>query len=233
VTASYKGFVQPLKKYLDEDIRTIMKERKILEAKRLDLDAAKSRVKKAKTTETQANAEAELKKCQQDFDRQVEVTRLLMEGISSAHTNHVRCLSEFAEAQITYYAKCQQHMCDLQRELASVSLSSAGASGGIGGSGSGSGIAIGNGKGLELHNSDHSCDTITSPSDEPPLPLAPGKKRARVLYDYDAVDGQEMSLMANEVLVVSQSPELDADWMMGERGMQKGRVPVAYLEILS
>nr|XP_019968914.1 PREDICTED: endophilin-B2-like [Paralichthys olivaceus] len=62
-------------------------------------------------------AEHELRVAQTEFDRQAEVTRLLLEGISSTHLNHQRCLQDFAEAQATYYAQCHHHMQDLQREL--------------------------------------------------------------------------------------------------------------------
>lgn len=55
VTNAYRGFVEPLRKFLDEDMKTIMKERKILEQKRLDLDLCKNRLRKAKTMEAQNN----------------------------------------------------------------------------------------------------------------------------------------------------------------------------------
>ncbi|KFM81156.1 Endophilin-B1, partial [Stegodyphus mimosarum] len=63
--------------------------------------------------------------------------------------------------------------------------------------------------------------------------LPEDKKRARVLYNYEAYDNTELSLTADEVIVVSPLPVPDADWLMGERGTQKGKVPVAYLEILN
>ena len=53
--SSIRGFVRPLRKFLDEDVKTIMKERKILEERRLDLDVAKNRIKKAKSLESQQN----------------------------------------------------------------------------------------------------------------------------------------------------------------------------------
>jgi len=37
-------------------------------------------------------AEAEVRVAQADFDRQVEVTRLLLEGISSTHVRHLHSL---------------------------------------------------------------------------------------------------------------------------------------------
>jgi len=42
-------FTQPLRKFLDGEMKTIGKERGILETKRLDLDACKNRVKKARS----------------------------------------------------------------------------------------------------------------------------------------------------------------------------------------
>lgn len=203
VTNAYRSFVQPLKKFLEEDMRTITKERKILETKRLDLDAAKNRLRKAKTMETQTNAEQELVLAQEEFDRQIEITRLLLEGISSGHANHVRCLNDFVQSQITFYSQCNQHMCELQRELATTS------------------------------SVRQQINDLTSPSDENKISLEPGKRHAKALYDYEAHDSKELSLIANEVIVVSQSPNLDADWMLGERGSQKGKVPLAYLEILN
>lgn len=99
---------------------------------------------------------------QSEFDRQAEITRLLLEGISSTHVSshlktcrplgrlpihisqpfsftqrltcnkpyhlspnllslsqahHLRCLNDFVEAQMTYYAQCYQYMVDLQKQL--------------------------------------------------------------------------------------------------------------------
>uniref|UniRef100_A0A6G1SA05 Endophilin-B1 n=1 Tax=Aceria tosichella TaxID=561515 RepID=A0A6G1SA05_9ACAR len=46
-----KEFIKPLKKFLDEDAKTLSKEKRLLEVKRLDLDAAKSKVKKVRSTD--------------------------------------------------------------------------------------------------------------------------------------------------------------------------------------
>jgi endophilin-B len=225
VTASYKKFIGPLKSYLDHDMRTITKERKILDAKRLDLDAAKSRLRKAKTAETQASAEQDLKICQEEFERQVEVTRLLLENVQNAYASHVRHLSDFVESQIEFYAKSHQHMCDLQRELAGLKLSGA--------LPAEHGTLNSPAPGRFYFADNLLASDLTSPTDQLPPKLPIGKKRARVLFDYEARNANELSLVANEVLIVSQQKELDMDWMMGERGATKGKVPVAYLEILS
>lgn len=49
VHTSAMNFLKPLSNFLEGDCKTIQKERKTLETKRLDLDACKSRVKKAKS----------------------------------------------------------------------------------------------------------------------------------------------------------------------------------------
>ena len=46
-----QNFLLPLNKFLEGDSKTIQRERQTLETKRLDLDACKSRARKAKTLE--------------------------------------------------------------------------------------------------------------------------------------------------------------------------------------
>ncbi|CAJ0577314.1 unnamed protein product, partial [Mesorhabditis spiculigera] len=111
-------------------ISRFQKERKVLNSKRLDLDACKSRLKKAKTMETTTagnsrttggftveQAEADLRVAQAEFDKQAEITKLLLEGIQSAHNSQLKCLRDFVEAQMMFYAQAHQYMADLQREL--------------------------------------------------------------------------------------------------------------------
>ncbi|KAE8583086.1 hypothetical protein XENTR_v10020420 [Xenopus tropicalis] len=146
IHSSSINFLTPLRNFLEGDWKTISKERRILQNRRLDLDACKARLKKAKAAEAKAaalpdfqetrprnyilsasasalwsdevdKAEHELRVAQTEFDRQAEVTRLLLEGISSTHVNHLRCLHEFAEAQATYFAQSYQYMVDLQKQL--------------------------------------------------------------------------------------------------------------------
>ncbi|EFO21650.1 hypothetical protein LOAG_06838 [Loa loa] len=107
----------PVRRFLEGDMKTIQRERKVLNTKRLDLDAAKSRLRKAKSVEAQSNAEADLRVMQAEFDKQAEITKLLLEGIQTAHNNHLKCLRDFVESQMSFYALAHQHMADLQREL--------------------------------------------------------------------------------------------------------------------
>ncbi|XP_030210131.1 endophilin-B2b isoform X3 [Gadus morhua] len=239
---SSMNFLTPLRNFLEGDWKTITKEKRLLENRRLDLDICKARVKKSKQAEAKAatapdfqetrprnyvlsasasallseevdKAEHELRVAQTEFDRQAEVTRLLLEGISSTHLNHLRCLHEFAEAQAKYYAQCHQFMLELQKELNGTSATAAPSS------------------------------SAASASAAPPRPdsvaiedmilPATGTRKARVLYDYDAHDSSELSLLADEVITVYTVPGMDPDWLVGEKGNQKGKVPVTYLELLS
>ncbi|XP_054249341.1 endophilin-B2 isoform X3 [Indicator indicator] len=248
-------FLTPLRNFLEGDWRTIAKERRILQNRRLDLDACKARLRKAKAAEAKATlwndevekAEQELRLAQTEFDRQAEVTRLLLEGISSTHVNHLRCLHEFVEAQSSYYAQCYQSMLQLQKQL---------------GSSKGeifSGTFVGNAESTSPLPATASppavaagplpavptipvvptlagvpstvAESVLNPSEvQPP---ASGTRKARVLYDYEAADSSELALLADELITVYSLPGMDPDWLIGERGNQKGKVPVTYLELLS
>uniref|UniRef100_A0A8C5X7K8 Endophilin-B1 n=1 Tax=Malurus cyaneus samueli TaxID=2593467 RepID=A0A8C5X7K8_9PASS len=262
------NFLTPLRNFLEGDWRTISKERRILQNRRLDLDACKARLKKAKAAEAKAaavpdfqetrprnyvlsasasaplsrlQAEHELRLTQTEFDRQAEVTRLLLEGISSTHVNHLRCLHEFVESQTHYYAQCYQFMLDLQKQL-----------------GSFSGTFVGNAESASpaAATSPPAVAAASIPA-VPTIPVVPtivgvpntvaegvlnpnevkppasGTRRARVLYDYEAADSTELALLADEMITVYSLPGMDPDWLIGERGNQKGKVPVTYLELLS
>ncbi|XP_064533054.1 endophilin-B2 isoform X2 [Pseudopipra pipra] len=248
------NFLTPLRNFLEGDWRTISKERRILQNRRLDLDACKARLKKAKAAEAKAalwsdeveKAEHELRLTQTEFDRQAEVTRLLLEGISSTHVNHLRCLHEFVESQTNYYAQCYQFMLDLQKQLG-------GSKGEIF-----SGTFVGNADSTSpaAAPSSPAVAAATLPA-VPTIPVVPtivgvpntvaegvlnpnevkppasGTRKARVLYDYEAADSTELALLADEMITVYSLPGMDPDWLIGERGNQKGKVPVTYLELLS
>ncbi|KAM8886490.1 endophilin-B2a isoform 1-T1 [Spinachia spinachia] len=243
------SFLTPLRNFLEGDWRTISKERRLLENLRLDLDACKTRLKKAKVAEAKAmapdfqetrprnyvlsasasalwseeveKAEHELRVAQTEFDRQAEVTRLLLEGISSTHVNHLRCLHEFVEAQAAYYKQCHFHMQELQKELGRLpdafALNSTNCEA--------TACCASEGPGGLVETDTLKIEEVQAP--------ATGTRKAKVLYDYDAADSSELSLLADELITVYTVPGMDCDWLMGERGNQKGKVPVTYLELLS
>lgn len=40
-----------------------------------------------------------------------------LEFFAVLQAHHLRCLNDFVEAQMTYYAQCYQYMLDLQKQL--------------------------------------------------------------------------------------------------------------------
>ncbi|XP_060106526.1 endophilin-B2 isoform X7 [Heteronotia binoei] len=242
------NFLSPLRNFLEGDWRTISKERRILQNRRLDLDACKARLKKAKAAEAKAAAEHELRVAQTEFDRQAEVTRLLLEGISSTHVNHLRCLHEFAEAQATYYAQCYQYMLDLQKQLGSsrgemlpgTFVGNVESTSPPPTTASPTALAAATGPAVPtipvvptVVGAPNSAPTVEGLNPSDVKPPASGTRKARVLYDYQAADSSELSLLADEMITVYSLPGMDPDWLVGERGNQKGKVPVTYLELLS
>jgi len=117
-----EGLISPLQRFLDGEMKNIMRERKVLENKRLDLDACKNKVRKARSLQDQQQAENELRLSQAEFDRQAEITKLLMEGLSQSQTNHLRHLKDFVSSQVEYYAQAHLVMQELNRELESGTL---------------------------------------------------------------------------------------------------------------
>ncbi|XP_054612441.1 endophilin-B2b isoform X2 [Dunckerocampus dactyliophorus] len=287
IQTSAATFLTPLRNFLEGDWRTISKERRLLENRRLDLDICKTRLKKAKQAEAKAaaapdfqetrprnyvlsasasalqsgweswdvdpgtgiseqskllseevdKAEHELRVAQTEFDRQAEVTRLLLEGISSTHLNHQRCLQDFAEAQATYYAQCHHYMHELQRELnkcvpgcanaVGTSYQSAACPDPVSAAFPSGPLSPGT-----TAPASSSSKPKTLAMEQTQLPIT-GTRKAKVLYDYDAHDSSELSLLADELITVYTVPGMDPDWLFGERGNEKGKVPVTYLELLS
>ncbi|XP_057190122.1 endophilin-B1b isoform X1 [Triplophysa rosa] len=266
IQSSAINFLTPLRNFIEGDYKTLLRERKLLQNKRLDLDAAKNRLKKARVadarsaelnstpplgeeyvahfsymlsflhvrwlklwTEEVQQAETELRIAQSEFDRQAEITRLLLEGISSTHAHHLRCLNDFVDAQTAYYAQGYQYIVNLQKQLGSFPSTFSSNNNQPGG------------------NSSATISVPTAPAAAslpapPPSQASPalnelrstsGTRKARVLYDYDADSSSELSLLADEVITVTSVPGMDFDWLMGQRGNQKGKVPITYLELLN
>jgi len=131
IRVGHEGMVEPLQRFLDGEMKNISRERKVLENKRLDLDACKNKVRKARSIQGQQQkegvdpraildqAENELRLSQSEFDRQVEITKLLMEGLNQSQTNHLRHLHALVESQVQYYSQAHQIMQELHRELSS------------------------------------------------------------------------------------------------------------------
>uniref|UniRef100_A0A8C2A393 SH3-domain GRB2-like endophilin B1b n=1 Tax=Cyprinus carpio TaxID=7962 RepID=A0A8C2A393_CYPCA len=198
IQSSAINFLTPFRNFIEGDFKTISKERKLLQNKRLDLDAAKNRLKKARVADAR----------------------------SAAH--HLRCLNDFVDAQATYYAQCYQYMVNLQKQLGSFPSTFSNNNQPAGSSSASISVPT--------------AQPAASLPAPPPSQASPalnelrstsGTRKARVLYDYDAASSSELSLLSDEVITVSSVPDMDSDWLMGQRGNQKGKVPITYLELLN
>jgi len=118
IQTTVNKFLHPLQTFLDGDMKILQKEKSLLETRRLDLDAVKSKVKRTKPPVTE-QLEAELKTAQSDFDTQLDVTKKILDSIDKAHTEHIRHLQDFIEAQAVYFSQAQQLMGDLKKQLSS------------------------------------------------------------------------------------------------------------------
>ncbi|KMY95065.1 endophilin-B1 isoform X1 [Drosophila simulans] len=238
-------FTQPLRKFLDGEMKTIGKERGILETKRLDLDACKNRVKKARSMLGQQSkdgispeavleqAERDLRVAQAEFDRQAEITKLLLDGISTSQASHLRHLHAFIQTQVRYYKQCGDVMEQLQRELAN-----------LGGptpyipldvnEASASKSNISSGAAARGPGNNHSANmAATGHKPNQPMHVSTDQmQRARVLCSYDAKDHTELNLSANEVIFVTECSPVNEDYMYGKQGLLKGLVPRAFVEML-
>ncbi|SPP72762.1 endophilin-B1 isoform X1 [Drosophila guanche] len=242
-------FTQPLRKFLEGEMKTISKERGILDTKRLDLDACKNRVKKARSMLGQQSkdgispeaaleqAERDLRVAQAEFDRQSEITKLLLDGISTSQASHLRHLHAFIQTQVRYYKQCGDVMEQLQRELANLggptpyipldqsnaSASKSNAPGGPSATRAGPG---------NNNSSSSQASTGHRPTNQPMHVNTDQMQRARVLCSYDAKDHTELNLNANEVIFVTECSPVNEDYMYAKQGLMKGLVPRAFVEML-
>uniref|UniRef100_A0A8C7ZT52 SH3-domain GRB2-like endophilin B1a n=1 Tax=Oryzias sinensis TaxID=183150 RepID=A0A8C7ZT52_9TELE len=202
------NFLTPFRNFLEGDFKTILKERKLLQVKRLDLDAAKTRLKKARMSDARAAAEQELRMTQSEFDRQAEITRLLLEGVSSTHAHHLRCLNDLVEAQTTYYAQCYQYMVDLQKQLGSFPSTFS------------NNNQVSGGASISVPTIPVSASLPSVSAGQSSLSASAGfsgSRKARVLYDYDAASSSELSLLADEVSMRSQYAKRTSRTFLGSK----------------
>ncbi|GBP12385.1 Endophilin-B1 [Eumeta japonica] len=195
-------FIEPLRKFLEGEMKNVTKEKSILEIKRLDLDACKNRVRKARSMIGQQMAERDLRVAQSEFDRQSELTKLLMEKVATSNASHLRHLHDFISAQTQHYEQCHVIMKELQNDLVALGGSVSYTSGNV---------EVNRGTAVQHTNRTH---------------------KARVLYDYDAKDSTELSLMADEEIIIWDCFTPDPDYVMAERGSQRGRIPRSFLKFI-
>lgn len=152
-------------------------------------------------------------------------------------SNHVRCLNDFVTSQIEFYHQSYRHILDLQQELSKPVNSRLELAPNPTTTTSTTSETLNQTEIATIDtisSTNHSKSTFVDNvcSIYPSLPN--GKRRARCLNNYDSQNNTELSLRSEEIIIVSSDDScLDSDWMIGERGTEKGKVPVAYLEILN
>ncbi|KAI0987087.1 hypothetical protein GJ496_003269 [Pomphorhynchus laevis] len=119
------GLKQPLKSFIEVDYKNLQKEKKSLETLRLDLDSAKSKVKRAKP-ENKASADAELQTLQITFDRQLEVTKILLDQLNHTmiHTG-LRSYVDLIDIEHDYHSRVVATLAELKKEISLMPVSSA------------------------------------------------------------------------------------------------------------
>lgn len=120
VYTTRNNVVRQFHSFIENDAKTIFKEKRILETKRLDLDAAKAKLKKVKTLEMRDQVENEVQGLQIDFDRQQELLKLLLEGVSAHQSTQLRALQEFVDCQTKFLQSAAARAEKLQLLIHSV-----------------------------------------------------------------------------------------------------------------
>jgi len=122
VNDTKEAVLRPFHSFLENDCKTIFKEKKALETCRLDLDAAKAKLKKVKTLEMRDQVENEVQAAQAGFMRQQELLKLLLENISSAQTTQLRAMVEFVNNQTAYLTAAASSAKALQAQIQDLAL---------------------------------------------------------------------------------------------------------------
>ncbi|XP_017837557.1 endophilin-B1 isoform X6 [Drosophila busckii] len=229
-------FTQPLRKFLEGEMKTISKERGILETKRLDLDACKNRVKKARSMLGQQAAERDLRVAQAEFDRQSEITKLLLDGISTSQASHLRHLHAFIQTQVRYYKQCGDVMEQLQRELAKMQpakprlrINSEDVDGPPSIASAHSFDSDTTSIALALAvESDHESDSDSAHLYRS-IDIGQAKALTHLLEEFEIEF--DTSAITTVIFVAECSP-INEDYMYGKQGLMKGLVPRAFVEML-
>ncbi|XP_021945184.1 endophilin-B1-like [Folsomia candida] len=210
INVAVDSFVDPLNRFLDNEVKNATKERKTLEMKRLDLDAAKNKLRKARSMSSMPTkdgtdprvliqqAEQEVIQAQAEFNQQGEITKVQLEVLMASRDRLVENLKSFVQAQTTYFARCHQLMLDLNKDLVTMPLSS-----------------------VNLAQSFSIDDSMLDDS----LGTNGIQMKVKVMYDYVARNPDEISVFANETFNVTESK--DSDYYVAHKGSSSGKIPKA------
>ncbi|KAG7238028.1 hypothetical protein INR49_031382 [Caranx melampygus] len=111
-------FLTPLKSFTEGEYRAMQDERRMLLNKRLDLDIAKTRLRKAHEADREAR---NLNANPLDDDYLSHVSYMFsFLRVKWLKINHMRSLTDFVEAQACFFDQCNQHAQELQKQLSSI-----------------------------------------------------------------------------------------------------------------
>lgn len=99
----YNKFFKPFSNHLQVEWGTIGTEKRRLDLARLDLDAAKSKVRGARTPEAMQQNEQKVRECQAAFDRQYEQTKILLTDADRKSAEFTVYLEEFIRSQMDFH----------------------------------------------------------------------------------------------------------------------------------
>jgi len=104
----YTKFFKPFSNHLQVEWGTIATEKRRLDLARLDLDAAKSKVRGARTPETMQQNEQKVRECQAAFDRQYEQTKILLTDADRKSAEFTVYLEEFIRSQMNFHEQAHK-----------------------------------------------------------------------------------------------------------------------------
>ncbi|KAL5259182.1 hypothetical protein ACHWQZ_G009591 [Mnemiopsis leidyi] len=104
----YDNFFKPFSNHLQVEWANIATEKRRLDLARLDLDAAKSKVRGARTPEAMQQNEQKVRECQAAFDRQYEQTKILLTDADRKSAEFSNHLEEFVRSQINFHENAKK-----------------------------------------------------------------------------------------------------------------------------
>lgn len=215
-------FTKPLKSFVDQDVKSLTAERKALNRCRLDLDAARSSAKSSGVATPQE--EEDLRVAVEAFQKQYEITRVLLERAQRATDAHVQRVIALLDAQHLFFSAAAEATANLSRDLRRTSgieppsyLQSIGAK-------AASSIAA-------LSSPAAAATSAAAAAGAAAASASSGEeKRARVLCSYEPRDPSELALSVDDVVLARKDATLPAGWLMARIGTREGRVQEDYLD---
>uniref|UniRef100_A0A914UVF1 BAR domain-containing protein n=1 Tax=Plectus sambesii TaxID=2011161 RepID=A0A914UVF1_9BILA len=117
LAAATDSYVSPVKRFLNEALKALDKERQELKARRLDMDSLKNKLKN-KQPEQYPQLVAEKDKAEQVFNEQKAKVSQMISAVESALPEHLKQLRQLTETQISFMKKSQKALEDLSKKLA-------------------------------------------------------------------------------------------------------------------